>query len=221
MFSLDNIWLISHVYLIVNAILFVIPMTSPEFSFGCYRRALFSGCVAYASSLYKSFASGPYRGTARVKDYVYYLLYCSAVLSTTSPSMIYVVPLAVCSFFMVGETLIQYISRIPIVSILGRLLQKLFAYQAQAQFMVAYTELVAFVMSIFQFFSGSVSLLVVFTLWQFVTYRYQTSPPSRQMVDAYMEKIGVVLQHRFVPAMLKTFFANTRTFFANYSQYTR
>jgi hypothetical protein len=81
------VWAISHIYLIVNAVLFAIPATSPEFYYGyeleegreekktergkfcisylkyyrrCYRRALFSGCVAYGTSLYKTFGVPPF-----------------------------------------------------------------------------------------------------------------------------------------------------------------
>jgi len=219
--SMDSVLTISHVYLIVNAILFAIPTATAEFSNGCYRRALFSGCVAYGASLYKNFGSGPYRGNARVKDYVYYLLYCAAVLNTASPSLVYIFPLILCSFFMVGDTLVQYASRLPIISILGRLLQKLLSYQQYAQFTVAYTELIAFAMSIFQLIVGSTSLITVLTLWIFLTYRYQTSAPSRQMVDTYMDKLTVLFQYRLVPAMLKSFHSNARAFFSNYSQYTR
>lgn len=51
---------------------------------------------------------------------------------------VYIFPLAICSFFMVGETIVQYTARLPVISILGRLLQKLLAYQQHAQFTVAY-----------------------------------------------------------------------------------
>jgi hypothetical protein len=219
--SLDKVLTISHVYLLVNAVLFAIPGTSSEFSYSCYRRALFSGCVAYGAYLYQTFASGPYRGNARVKDFVYYLLYCAAVLNTTSPSLIYLFPLAICSFFMVGETIVQYTARLPILSILGRLLQKLLAYQQQAQFTVAYTELIAFVMSICQLVVGSTSLITVLTLWTFVIYRYQTAQHARHMVDTYTQRVSIVFQHRLVPAMVKSFYAKTSAFVSNYAQYTR
>ena len=51
---------------------------------------------------------------------------------------VYIFPLTICSFFMIGNNIVEKTARLPIISILGRLLQKLLSYQQHAQFTVAY-----------------------------------------------------------------------------------
>lgn len=52
--------------------------------------------------------------------------------------VVFVIPLAMCSFFMIGDTVLQLTGRISILAILGVLIRKLLAYSAQAQLIVGY-----------------------------------------------------------------------------------
>eukprot|EP01111_Echinosteliopsis_oligospora_P000475 TRINITY_DN1051_c0_g1_i1.p1 TRINITY_DN1051_c0_g1~~TRINITY_DN1051_c0_g1_i1.p1 ORF type:complete len:328 (-),score=65.32 TRINITY_DN1051_c0_g1_i1:32-1015(-) len=218
LFSLTNIWTIAHCYLLVNSILYLVSFSDSSLS--AYRRALLSGCVAYGSAIFKIFSVSSNTGGTRVKDYVYYLLYCASLLCA-QPTLFYLVPLVICSFFLVGDKITGFVARIPILNMLNRFLLKGFSYQQQAQGLVAQTEIMAFLSSIVQVITGYASLIVPIVLWQFVTYKYHTSPATKIIAEGFANKVDSVLQHRFVPGAARNMFAVLRNSFGNYAQYDK
>jgi len=214
--SLQNIWLVAHVYLLFNFIMYIFSsFSSDESSSHSYKRALVSGVGAYGAVLLQLFAVGPYNGSGgvRVKDNVYYLIYCASFMNA-QPSLIPLIPLAIYSFFQIADKIATVTARLPFIP---RLIAKARAQNQAAIIIAANIEFMIGFYLLIQWIFNLVPLICLLLHWQFLTYRYKSSQPSKLIMDASITRIDGVFEYRLVPGFLKTRYRQIRLFFTQYA----
>ncbi|KAK3699947.1 hypothetical protein QZH41_016606 [Actinostola sp. cb2023] len=95
--KIDSALWLTRVFTIINSILFLLPLFSPQFSYSCYKRALISSAATSALRLHQRLPrfqfSREYFGQLFVEDSCHYLMYCIMFINC-HPVTLILIPVA-------------------------------------------------------------------------------------------------------------------------------
>jgi len=223
-FQFRMAWLLAHIFLLLNSVLYILPFFGLEFSYACYSRLLWSGIAAYAITLYNALGfpkfNREYASRLSSNDNTHYLFICASLL-TNYPVTTMVFPLAIYSALNVAVFLTSNSSQIPpaarsiYTSYLEPYVRKLLQVKDRALFFGAYFEVASIALAIVNVLSGYAGLLSLLAFYWFLNFRYMASNYTQTVFHFLGVQLDTLTVHRYCPSFIRTVYLKIKGYLRN------
>jgi hypothetical protein len=212
-----GLWLGANVFVILCAILFVLPFQA---SANYYAYALLAAaltCVFPLISHFQNFTwSMEFAVRLMMLDSTQYLLLC-LVFSNSYPLLLLLPVLVIYAALNLSTYLPQVLSNNiqarPILFATGWVNER----RAQARYLIAYFEVLLMGLVLIKFFQGYLGFVNLFVYWQFLNHRYRTCGEVRQILENVAAKIDGVV-YAYMPPFISRIYAQVRSFLYRFAQ---
>ncbi|EDO40466.1 predicted protein [Nematostella vectensis] len=213
--KIDTALWFTRVFTIINSLLFLLPLFSPQFSYSCYKRALISSAATSALRLHQRLPrfqfSREFMAQLFLEDSCHYLIFSVMFINSYPVTMILIPVVLFAILHTVSFTKklldVRGMLAMSLVRSARQAICKVELYQQGLLRFIACTEIMLMPAIILMTLSGQAGIVIPFVYYRFLSLRYSSrrNPYCRLLFAELRQGIQGLAYHQRCPVFVRSF----------------